>query len=107
MEIGVSLAVGMADHVYRDAVNEDREVGAVVRIETAKQDLVGFAAAMMLADDQSRRQAQNIARRVGRPQFQVPCRPCLFSGGRCRLLTPDVDFDWLGNARLSLRARAN
>ena len=54
VEIGVSLTMGMADHVYRDAVNEDREVGAVVRIETAKEDLIGFAAAMMLADDQSR-----------------------------------------------------
>ena len=54
MEIGVSLAVGMADHIYRYAVDEDRKVGAVVRIETAKEDLIGFPAAMMLADDQSR-----------------------------------------------------
>ena len=30
------------------------KVGAVIRIEAAEQNLVGFAAAVMLADDQSR-----------------------------------------------------
>ena len=54
MEIGVSLAVGMADHIYRYTVDGNREICAVVRIETAEEDLIGFPSAMMLADDQSR-----------------------------------------------------
>jgi hypothetical protein len=54
MHIGVALPVRAAHHVHRDAVDENGKVRPVVGIKTAKSNLVGFAAAVMLADDQSR-----------------------------------------------------
>ena len=64
MHISIALPVGMADHIHRDAIDGNGEIRAVIRIEAAEQNLVGFAAAMMLADDQPRHQAQNVARRI-------------------------------------------
>ena len=94
MHVGIALAVRMAHHVHRNAIDENREVGAVVRVETAKQNLIGFAAAVMLADDQTRSQLQNIARSVGRTKLQIFFPASLFSCRRRRLLPPDVDLNW-------------
>ena len=44
--------MGPARHVNRDAFAENREVGAVILVEVAKENLIGFATAMVLAPDQ-------------------------------------------------------
>jgi hypothetical protein len=54
MKIGVTLSMGVADHVHRYTVDGHLEVRSVIRIEAAEENLVGLASAMMLADDQSR-----------------------------------------------------
>jgi hypothetical protein len=51
MHIGIALPMRVAHHVYRDAIDENREVRAVIRVEAAKHNLVGFAPAVMLADN--------------------------------------------------------
>ena len=49
MQIGITLAMGLRDHVHREAVHGDIYIGAVVRVETAEEelqngdaDLIGF-----------------------------------------------------------------
>jgi hypothetical protein len=51
MHVGIALAVRVAHHVYGDTIDEDGEVGSVIRIEAPEKDLIAFAAAVMLADD--------------------------------------------------------
>lgn len=51
MHVGVALAVRMAHHVHRDAIDKNGEVGAVVGVESTEKNLIGFAAAVMLAND--------------------------------------------------------
>ena len=45
--------MGVAYHVDRNAIDEDREVCPVIRVETAKKHLIRFAAAVVLADNQT------------------------------------------------------
>ena len=59
--------MSMAHHVYRHAVDKNRKVSAVIGIETAKQNLVRFAATVMLADSQAGSQAHDVARRIRWP----------------------------------------
>jgi hypothetical protein len=94
MEIRVSLAVRVADHIHRYTVDGNLKVSSMIRIEAAKENLIGFAAAMMLTDDQPRHQAHNIARCIRWTKFQIFIRTRLLGRGRRRLLAPDVDFDW-------------
>jgi hypothetical protein len=54
VHLGEALAVGVAAHVHRDAFHEEREVGAVVRIEAANQVLVRLAAPGVLGGEQAR-----------------------------------------------------
>src|SRR5688500_807602 len=44
MHVGVALTVRMAYHVYGDAIDENREVGAVIGGECTKQNLIDVAA---------------------------------------------------------------
>ena len=92
MEIGIALTMRVADHVDRYTIDEDGEVGAVVRVEPTEKNLVGFAAAVMLADNQSRCQPQNIAGRIRWTQLQVFLPTCLLSGSRGWLLAPDINL---------------
>ena len=102
MKIGISLTMSMAHHVDRDAVDKNREVSAVVGVESAKKNLIGFAAAVMLSNEQPGGESQHIAGSVGRTKLQVFFPSCLFCSRRGRLLSPDVNFDRLGGVRLSL-----
>jgi hypothetical protein len=48
IEVGVALAMSVADQVDRHPVDEGGEVGAVIEIEAAQEKLVGLARAGML-----------------------------------------------------------
>ena len=50
-------------HVHRHARDRRAEVGAVVEIEPAKEELIGFALAAVLGDDDTRDGFQDFARR--------------------------------------------
>jgi hypothetical protein len=73
MKIGVSLSVRVAYHVDRNAIDENGEVAAMIRIETTKEDLIRFAAAVMLPDNQSRRQPKHVGRRARGAKLQISC----------------------------------
>ena len=51
MKIGVALSVRVAYHINGYAIDENGEVGAVVRVKAAKKNLIRLAAAVMLADE--------------------------------------------------------
>ena len=53
VDIGVALPVAMGRHVDGHAVDPDREIGAVVKVEAAQEILVGLALAGVLGDDQA------------------------------------------------------
>ena len=93
VQIGIALAVGMAHHVHRDAVDEDREVRAMIRVEATEKNLIRLAAAVVLPQDQAWHKPKHVGRSIGRAQFQVAGPACSFGGRRCGLLAPDVDFD--------------
>lgn len=65
MQIRVALTVDMTHHVDWNTVDEDGEIRAVVGVEATEKNLIGFAAAVMLPDNQPRGYSQNIAGSVG------------------------------------------
>jgi len=105
MHIGITLAVCVAHHVDGNAVDENSEIGAVVGIEAAKKNLIRFAAAVMLADDQPRRKLHDVARRVRWTEFQIFLPAGLFRCRRGRLLPPHVNFDRFGGRLVRLSRR--
>jgi hypothetical protein len=58
--------MGMADHIDRNPIQADGEIGAVIEIEAAQEILVGLTAARMLGDDDTGNILNNLARRRGR-----------------------------------------
>ena len=62
VHVRIALAMAMRRHVERHAVEERREVGAVVQIEPAHEVLIGLTAARVLRDDQTRDRLQDLAR---------------------------------------------
>jgi hypothetical protein len=48
MQVGIALAMGMRYHVYRDTVDGDVDIGAMVGVETPQEDLFGLTASLML-----------------------------------------------------------
>jgi hypothetical protein len=68
VQVGVALAVRVAGHVGRHAVDEGGEVGAVVEVVAAQEILVRLAVAGMLRDDQPGHGLQHLA---GPQQRQV------------------------------------
>ena len=71
VQVGVALPVGMADEVDGYAVDGERNVGAVVGVETAQEQLVGFASALMLSNHEPRDRAQQVGRRMARHGEEV------------------------------------
>ncbi len=69
--VGEALSVGVRDHVHRDAVDRNREVGAVVGVEAAQEILVGLAAARVLYDHQPGSDAQDVLHAADRSQLKV------------------------------------
>ena len=52
----------MGHHVDRKAIDGDRDVGAVIRVEAAQEDLFGFAATGVLCDDETGCQPEQLLR---------------------------------------------
>ena len=82
VEVGIALAMAVADHVDRQAVDADRQVGAVIEVEAAQVILVGLAAARMLADDDAGDIFHDLAGAQQRAQRQVGGADRAFVG-RC------------------------
>ena len=82
MKIGVTLPVGVAAEVDGEAVDEERDVGAVIGVEPAQEVLLGLAAALMLADHEAGNESQD----VGRPPLgaKLEVAPGNEDLGRCR-----------------------
>ena len=51
MQVGIALAMGMRYHVYRDTINGNIDIGAMIGVETAEEDLLCFAAALVLRNE--------------------------------------------------------
>ena len=64
----------MAGEVHRHAVDEQGDVGAVIGVEAAQEQLVGLAAAGVLPDEQPGGLAQEIGRRLVRTRAQLRLR---------------------------------
>ncbi len=60
IEVGPALAMTMGAHVDRHRIDEGREIGPVIKIESAQEILIGFAAARMLGRDQPRYEFEQI-----------------------------------------------
>ena len=60
IEVGITLAVGMAGHIDRDAADVGGEISAVIEIEATQEILVGLAVAGMLGNDQPRHHFQRL-----------------------------------------------
>ena len=71
VEVGVTLAVGVAAEVDGQIVDEQRDVGAVIGVEAAQEVLLGLAAALVLADDEARDQPQDLGGPSRREQLDV------------------------------------
>ena len=67
VEVGVALAVRVRRHVDRHAVDEGREVGAVVEVEAAQVVLVRLAVAAVLRHDHAGHELEHLGRPQGRP----------------------------------------
>src|SRR5918994_351890 len=93
MKVGIALAMGMADDIDRDAIDKYGEVRAMVGVKATEENLIALAAAVMLADDQPRRQPKHVAWSVGRAKFQIFCPARLFRSCRRRLLAPNILFN--------------
>jgi hypothetical protein len=87
VKIRVPLTMGMANYVDRNTVDEDREVGAVIGVEAPEKNLIGFAATVMLPDNQPRvtrktslgvfdgRSSKSLSQRVCSVAAEVGCWP--------------------------------
>ena len=64
VQVGVALAVRVADQVHGHPVDRQRDVRAVIGVEASDQILVGLSAAGMLRDDQARHRAKHVGRRL-------------------------------------------
>jgi hypothetical protein len=63
--------VAVADHVDGQPIEGELDVGAVVGVEAAQEELVGLPAARVLDDHQSGGDPQQIRRLQHRPQLEV------------------------------------
>jgi hypothetical protein len=69
--VGETLAVRVRHQVDRHPVDGQRQVGAVVGVEAAKEILIRLATARMLDDQQSWRDAQDVLHAADRPQLKI------------------------------------
>jgi hypothetical protein len=61
VDICVALPVAMSRHVDGHAVDPDRKIGAVIKIEAAQEILVGLTLSGMLGDDQAGHDLKRLA----------------------------------------------
>ena len=106
VHVRVALSVAMRRHVERHAVEERREVGAVVQIEPTHEVLVGLTPARVLRDDQARDRLEDLA---GTEQRTLPelHRARHADGGRVgdpeQAVLPAHDDDHAQRFRLRIR----
>ena len=71
VQIGISLAMCVAHHVDGHAVDSNVDVGAVVKVESAQEHLLGLAAAGMLGYEQAGHKAEHFLRRAHGVDLEV------------------------------------
>ncbi len=72
VEIGEAVPVAVADHVDGHAVDEEGDVGPVVRVEPAEEVLVRLAAARVLHGEEPGDRLEDVARPQPRPELGLP-----------------------------------
>ena len=88
IEIGIALPMPVRAHVERHAIEEQREIGAVIELKAAQKILVGFALAAVLRDDETGHDFQRLCRPVERLVIH------LCAGERHRARRRRVCGDW-------------
>ena len=53
MKISITLSVRVRNHIHRNSINENREIGSVIGVKSAEEDLFRLSSACMLRDKQS------------------------------------------------------
>ena len=89
MQVRVPLTVRVRGHVHRDSIEVHRDVGAVIGVEPAQEDLIGLASALVLGEDQAGNDAKDVAGRAARPQEEVLVADDARARARERLLPFD------------------
>ncbi len=89
--------MAVAAEVDGHAVEERREVRAVIEIEAAQEELIGLADAGVLSRDQARDALEQLADAADRPEAQVgladpPLRPCRGEADLLGRSAEDDDF---------------
>jgi hypothetical protein len=74
VEIGIALTVGVAAEFDGEPVDEDGDVGAVIGVEAAEEILLRLASALVLADDESGDEAQDVGRPALGAELEVAPR---------------------------------
>ena len=87
VQVEVALAVGVGARVDRDAVEVGGEVGAVVEVEAAQEELVRLAGAGVLGGDQAGHGLEQLADPVDGAQLEVEPADAPFRG---RVRLPDL-----------------
>ncbi len=87
MQIGVPLTVPVGNHIDRNAVRKDGDVGAVIGVKPAQKNLFRFAAAGMLGNHQAGRQLQHILRGTIGTHLQIKLADPFRRSRRIRTLT--------------------
>jgi hypothetical protein len=82
VEIGVALAMRVRAEIHGEAIDGERDVRAVVRVESAEQVLLGLAAPLVLADDQAGHEAEHVGRPAVGAQLEVAPRDQQFGRRR-------------------------
>src|SRR5262249_44035343 len=87
VKVGVALPMPVAGQVDRRSVDEERHVGAVIRVEAAQEQLVRLAATLVLRDHQAGYDPEDVFGRCSRAKHQVSIanglRRCGGGGRRC------------------------
>ena len=71
VQIGVALPMPVARKVDRHAVDRGGEIGAVIEIETAQEELVGLPIPAVLRDDQAGHGLEDLARAIERTLLEL------------------------------------
>ena len=74
IQIRVALAMAVRRQVHGHAVDERREVRAVIEVEAAQEHLIRFPAAAVLRHDETRHGLEDLARAQARPRFELGVR---------------------------------
>jgi len=71
VQVRIALAVGVAAQIDGQAIDEDREIGPVIGVESTDQVLFGLAASLVLIDDQPGHETQDVGGAALRAELEV------------------------------------